>query len=194
MVNPRNTRCVVLVEGASDQAAVETLADRLGRDLAGEGVSVVAIGGAHAIGRHLTELGSGIRTAGLCDAGEDAAFRRALEKAGLGPISTRADLERRGFFVCEADLEDELIRALGAEGVEAVLDRTGKLGSFRTFQKQPQWLGRPPEAQLRRFFGSSAGKVKYARPLVEALDLARVPRPLEALLEYVSAAGARRGS
>jgi len=36
---------VVLVEGERDKAAVETLADRRGRDLAAEGVEVVAMGG-----------------------------------------------------------------------------------------------------------------------------------------------------
>jgi hypothetical protein len=146
----------------------------------------VALGGAQAIGRYLGTLDGGVRTAGMCDAGEEAAFRRALERAGLGSIVTRADLERHGFFVCDADLEDELIRALGVDAVEAVLEANGDLGSFRTFQKQPQWAGRPAEAQLRRFFGSSAGKIKYARPLVDALDLERVPRPLGALLAYVT--------
>lgn len=41
-------RAAVLVEGASDQAAVEALATRRGRDLAAEDVAVVAMGGAHA--------------------------------------------------------------------------------------------------------------------------------------------------
>lgn len=179
------TSWVVLVEGASDRIAVETLATRRGRDLVAEGVDVVAIGGAHAIGRHLASLPADVRVAGLCDAGEEAAFRQALERAGVGPIATRRDLERHGFFVCESDLEDELIRSLGAAGVEAVLEQKGSLSAFRTFQKQPQWKGRPVEAQLRRFFGSSAGKITYARPLVEALDLARAPKPLEALLAFV---------
>jgi hypothetical protein len=179
-------RWLVLVEGESDRIAVETLAARLGRDLGAEGVDVVAIGGAQAIGRHLAALAPGARVAGLCDAGEEQAVRRALERAGFAPIPSRADLERHGFFVCEADLEDELIRALGVDGVEAVLEANGDLGAFRTFQKQPQWQGRPAEAQLRRHLGASAGKIKYARPLVEALDAARVPRPLAALLAYVS--------
>ena len=184
--SPRSSpRWVVLVEGVSDQVAVETLAERLGRDLADEGVEVVAIGGAQAIGRHLAALEPQVRAAGLVDAGEEAAYRRALERAGLGPVATRDDLERQGFFVCEADLEDELIRALGTDGVEAVLQTNGDLGAFRTFQKQPQWQGRPPEAQLRRHFGASAGKIKYAGPLVEALELERIPRPLAALLAYV---------
>jgi hypothetical protein len=122
------------------------------------------------------------------DAREEPAYRRALERCGIAPVSTRDELERHGFFVCDADLEDELIRALGAAGVEAVLAANGGLGAFRTFQKQPQWQGRPPEAQLRRHLGASAGKIKYARPLVEALDLKRIPRPLAALLAYVSPA------
>jgi hypothetical protein len=178
-------RWLVLVEGVSDKVAVEALAERLGRHLATEGVDVVAIGGAQAIGRHLEALDPDVRVAGLVDAGEEAAFRRALERAGFERVSTREDLERHGFFVCEADLEDELIRALGAEGVEAVLEANGDLGAFRTFQKQPQWQGRPTEAQLRRHLGASAGKIKYARPLVEALEPRRIPRPLEALLAYL---------
>jgi Overcoming lysogenization defect protein-like, TOPRIM domain len=176
---------VVLVEGPSDQAAVEALARRLGRDLAAEGVEVVSIGGAHAIGRFLSELPNGVRSAGLCDVGELVPFGRALERTGVGPAGTREELEALGFYVCEPDLEGELIRALGAAGVETVLERSGKLSSFRTFQKQPQWHGRPVEAQLRRFFGSSAGKIKHAPLMVEALDLDRIPQPLDSLLAHV---------
>jgi hypothetical protein len=180
---------VVLVEGLSDQAAVETLAARRGRDLAAEGVSVVPLGGAQAIGRYLRRLGPdrrGLRLAGLCDAGEERDFGRALEEAGLGSGLTRADLERLGFFVCVADLEDELIRALGPDAVQEVVDAQGELRAFRTLQKQPAWQGRPVDQQLRRFMGSGGRrKIRYARLLVEALDPARVPRPLELLLEHV---------
>lgn len=176
---------LVVVEGVSDRVAVETLAARRGRDLEAEGVAVIAIGGAQALGNVLAliraELGD-VKVAGLCDAGEEADFRRAIERGGLGSGLTRSAMEALGFFVCVEDLEDELIRALGADAVQEVLARHGDLGAFRTFQKQPQWRGRPTESQLRRFFGSSAGKIKYARPLVEALDLERVPRPLERLL------------
>jgi OLD-like protein len=180
-----NTGWVVLVEGPSDQAAVEALARRLGRDLTAEGVEVVSIGGAHAIGRFFSDLPDGVRSAGLCDVGELVPFGRALERMGLGPAGTREELEALGFFVCEPDLEGELIRALSPAGVEAVLERSGKLSSFRTFQKQPQWQGRPIDAQLRRFFGSSAGKIRHAPLMVEALDLERVPVPLSSLLTHV---------
>jgi hypothetical protein len=175
----------VLVEGASDREAVEALARRHGRDLRAEDVEITAIGGAQALGRALAALDDDVRVAGLCDAGEEHSFRSALDRAGLGPVRSRGELAERGFFVCERDLEDELIRALGVEAVEDVLARTGKLASFRTFQKQPQWRGRPPEEQLRRFFGSSAGKIRHAGLLVDALELDRVPRPLAALLAYV---------
>ena len=179
---------VVLVEGVSDQVALETLAARRGRDLVAERVFVRPIGGAQAIGKFLRVIRAHsveARVAGLCDAGEERGFRNALERAGLGSDLTRERMEELGFYVCDTDLEDELVRALGAEAVEEILGRNGDLASFRTFQKQPQWQGRPTESQLRRFFGSSAGKIKYAPLLVEALDLTRVPRPLDGVLAHV---------
>jgi hypothetical protein len=113
-------------------------------------------------------------------------FRRSLERAGIGSGLARAEMEQLGFYVCVADLEDELIRALGHASVEAVLDAHGDLGSFRTLQKQPAWRGQPVEAQLRRFMGSAdRRKIRYARLLVDALDLAQVPRPLDGVLAHV---------
>ena len=187
-----HARWVVLVEGPSDQAALESLARRFARDLDREGVEVVSIGGAHGVGRFVSGLADDVRAAGLCDIGEVGPFARALERAGVGPAGTRADLEALGFYVCDPDLEGELIRALGAAGVEEVLGRSGKLSSFRTFQKQPQWRGRPVDAQLRRFFGSSAGKTRHAPLMVEALDLDRVPQPLASLLAHVGDGGLGR--
>ena len=184
------SRAVVLVEGVSDQRALEALAQRHGRNLDAEGVTVVPIGGAQAIGRVLDRFGPrglDIRLAGLCDAGEEGDFRRGLERAGLGSDLTRTDMERLGFYVCDADLEDELIRALGTARVEEVVDAQRELGSFRTLQKQPEWRGRPVEEQLRRFMGSGGSrKIRYARLLVETLDLTHVPRPLERVLAHVS--------
>jgi hypothetical protein len=182
-------RAVVLVEGVSDRTAVEALATRHGRDLAAEGVAVVPIGGAQAIGRFVDRYGPhglDVRLAGLCDAAEERDFQRALERAGFGDRLTRVDMEAHGFYVCDADLEDELIRALGAPAVEEVLAANGDLNPFRTFQKQPAWRGRPAERQLRRFMGSAdSRKLRYARLLVEALPLERVPRPLVQVLESV---------
>ena len=183
------TRTAVLVEGVSDQHAVAALAERHSRDLAAEAIAIVPIGGAQAIGRFLELYGPhglDLRLAGLCDAGEEPDFKRALERAGFGSDLTRGDLERLGFYVCVEDLEDELIRALGAESVVEVVDAEGDLGPFRTLQKQPEWRARTIEEQLRRFMSSGGRrKIRYARLLVEALDLADVPRPLDRLLGHV---------
>jgi hypothetical protein len=180
---------IVLVEGFSDQIAVETLARRRGHELESEGIAVVPIGGAQAVRQFLLRFGPQGRSAtlvGLCDVGEEAVFRRSLEEAGFGAPRDAGEMERLGFFVCHADLEDELIRALGPDGVEAVLAAEGDLDAFRTFQRQPAWRGRSAEQQLHRFMGSAGRrKLRYARLLVEALDPAAVPRPLSGVLDYV---------
>ena len=184
-----SARAVVLVEGISDQRALEALAQRRGRNLEAEGISIVPIGGAQAIGSFLALFGPqgfDVRLAGICDAAEEGHFQRGLERAGFGADLTRADMERLGFYVCVADLEDELIRALGAASVEQVVEAQRDLASFRTLQKQPAWQGRSHEEQLRRFMGSGGSrKIRYARLLVDALDLAQVPRPLDRVLAHV---------
>lgn len=182
-------RTIVLVEGSSDQVALEALATHHGRDLGAEGVAVVPLGGATSIGRFLDVCGPaglGLPLAGLCDIGEERHFRRHLERVGLGSGLTHAGLETLGFHVCVADLEDELIRALGSEGVQQVIEAQGEMRPFRTFQGQPAQRERPVEHQLRRFMGTHSGrKALYAQALVAHLDLERVPRPLERLLAHV---------
>ena len=182
-------RTAVLVEGVSDQLALEALARRRGRNLEAEGVFIVPMGGATNIGTFLNRFGPqglDLKVAGLCDVGEEGDFRRGLERAGLGSNLTRADMERLGFYVCVADLEDELIRALSVATVERVIEAQGELEALRTFQREPQWRARTAEEQLRRFFGTHRGrKIQSAALLVDALDLTRVPRPLDAVLAYV---------
>ncbi|HEY3428320.1 MAG TPA: ATP-dependent endonuclease, partial [Acidimicrobiia bacterium] len=91
-----------------------------------------------------------------------------------------------GFFVCVLDLEDEMIRSLGAGAVVEVIQAQREIGSFRIFQHQPAQRERTIEAQLRRFLGTHSGrKIAYGALLADALDLDRVPRPLEALLGYI---------
>ena len=159
---------VVAVEGISDRVAVETLAARLAVDLTD--VSIVAVGGAQAIGRFVASVDrTRDRVVGLCDAQEEPWFRRALGDGGL--------------HVCDPDLEAELIRAIGADRVEGALAANGDLVPFRTLQKQPQWRGRQVEEQLRRFFGSGGRrKIRYAKLLVEVLAPDEVPAPLAGLL------------
>ncbi|MEU7979353.1 TOPRIM nucleotidyl transferase/hydrolase domain-containing protein [Micromonospora sp. NPDC049081] len=177
---------VVLVEGVSDRSAVEALAVRRDRDLTDEGVCVLPMGGAMSAGRFLRLLGPpglGLAVRGLCDEAEEGWFRRALEQVGLGVDLSRTTMEALGFPVCVADLEDELIRALGPSGVEDVLDTEGDLPRFRVFQNQPAQRGRSVQRQLRRFLGTTSGrKARYAAALVHALDLDHVPRPLDRVL------------
>jgi hypothetical protein len=181
---------VVLVEGQSDQIALETLADRRGLDLPAEGVVVLSMGGATTIGHFLDLLGPhgyDLDLAGLCDLNEEADFRSELERAGLGPVPTRDVMESLGFFVCEADLEEELIRALGPDRVKRIIEEHGELSSLNILLRQPHHRDRPIEQVMWRFMGSRSGrKAVYARLMVEALDLDRVPHALDGLLDYVT--------
>jgi len=169
-------RAVVLVEGTSDRGAVEALARRRGRDLQAEGISVVPMGGYGNLPR-LLEQYRGLRLAGLYDIGEERHFLRAL---GCGD---RGELERAGFYACSRDLEDELTRAVGPAGMERVLAEQDELRAFRTFQKQLAHRDRPLEEQLHGFMWNR--KQRYAVLLVEALDLERVPRPLDRVLAHI---------
>jgi hypothetical protein len=182
-------RAVILVEGVSDQLAVQGLALRRGRDLAADGVAVVPMFGATNIARYLRRYGPegfGLELAGLCDVGESGFVGRALHRAGICPDASPAAMQARGFFVCTRDLEDELIRALGAEGVERVIEAEGELRSLRTLRRQPAQRDRSAADQLHRFMAARSGnKYRYARLLTEALDLSRVPRPLERVLDHV---------
>jgi hypothetical protein len=169
-------RGVVLVEGMSDRHAVETVARRRGRDLQAEAVAVVPMGGYGNLPRLLDQYPD-VRRAGLYDFGEERYFLRALGCEG------RDELERVGFYACTRDLEDELTRAVGSAGVERVLAEQGELRAFRTYQKQPAHRARPLEEQLHGFMWNR--KQRYAVLLVEALDLERVPRPLDCVLAHV---------
>jgi len=186
----RRCRAAVLVEGESDRAALEVLARRRGRALAREGVALVPMGGATNIGRYLDRYGPAgrnLRLAGLCDATEDAYFRAGLERARLGTGLSRETMGDLGFFVCDRDLEDELIRALGRDAVTEIIESQGELSSLRLLQKQPAQRARSAHDQLHRFMGSRSGrKEQYARLMAAALDLARVPAALNAVLDFTA--------
>ena len=183
-------RMIVLTEGISDMLAIKTLAQRLGIDLDAKRIAVVAMGGATNIG-HFVDLlkpyQQKISVAGLYDIGEEHHFLHALEQAEFGSDLTRSELETLGFYVCDPDLEDELIRAVGVDAILEVASTQGDLRAFRTFQRQPEWRERGGQAQLRRWIGSGATrKIRYAKLLVNALDLGRIPAPLNGLLTLIS--------
>lgn len=183
----RAGRAVVLVEGGSDRVALETLARRRDRDLDAEGVTIVAITGASSFARFLALLGPrghDVPVVGMCDAAEERDLRRGRCIAGF------EDDGVEGVHVCVADLEDELIRALGVPRVLEVVASAGDARALRTMQAQPAQRGRPVTAQLRRFLGAGSGrKRRYAEALVAALDLDRVPAPLDAVLDAVPPSG-----
>jgi len=167
------------------------LAGLEGTDLAGSGVVILPVGGVTNLARFAGALrasGPGVRLSGLYDANEEPLALRGLQLAGLGTELTRAAAERAGFFVCDNDLEDELIRALGTVAVERLLAAQDELSSFRRFQVQPAQLGRDRHGQLRRFMGTRAGrKIRYGALLVSALEPARVPPSLRRVLSHALA-------
>lgn len=180
---------LVLVEGASDAAVVHVLCASRGIDAAR--VEVRDMGGVTNVGRHLRGAGRAVTVLGLYDAPEERFVLRGLRAVGQA-VATRADLLAAGFWVCDRDLEDELIRALGGDRVEAVLDELGELDRFRAFQRQPQWRGRPVGDQLRRFAGTASGrKLTLARRLAEELAPGTTPRPLASLVDAIADRAAR---
>lgn len=183
-------RTIVLAEGISDMLALTTLAQRLGLDLSAKRIAIVAMGGATNVG-HFVDILSPYRRqvniTGLCDVGETYLFRRALERAKFASNVARSDLETLGFYVCDVDLEDELIRSVGVDTILEVAAVQGELGAFRKFQTQPAWRGRDHAAQLRRWISAGATrKIRYAELLVNALNLNCIPAPLEGLLSHIT--------
>lgn len=186
-------RTVVLVEGESDRTALQALAERTGLDLVAEGAEIVAMGGITNTRTFATTYGPhglGLRLVGLYDAPEEAHLRRGLAVAGLPTALDPAGLPGLGFFTCDADLEDELIRALGVDAVEAVIEAAGEARSLRLLAGMPAQEGWARAQVLKRFVGVRSGrKARYARLLVDALDLERVPAPLSAVLAAAVDAG-----
>jgi hypothetical protein len=149
---------LVLVEGESDRAALLVLAERLGAT-----VEVIPVGGSKGV-RRAVEQHPEERLIGLVDSNERRDFERVLQQV----------------FVCERDLEDELIRAVGVAGVEAMLHERGRLGSFRKAQLQPAQRDWPIERQLWRYLDHD--KVGYAAALAELVPLNRVPAALAGVI------------
>ena len=101
----------------------------------------------------------------------------------VGFAIARSPLVKTAFFACDPDLEGELVRALGTDRMLALVEERGQLHAFRVYQKQPDKRGRPLEAQLHGWLHN--WKVRYAAALVDALELERVPPPLDGVLARV---------
>jgi hypothetical protein len=179
-------RTAILVEGHSDVLAVRAMAERAGRDLDAEGVVVLSLGGGggfDAALRLLGPAGRGFELLGLCDVDHEAHWARRLEAAGLGSRLDRAGIEALGFYVCDRDLEDELIRTLGVDGVERVIADAGETFSLDVLARQPAHREDERHDTLRRFFGTKSGrKARYAPLLVAATTPGAELRPLREVM------------
>lgn len=183
MERPPAIRLLVLVEGESDAAAVRALTRVIGVDL-GDKVLLQSADGVTNYSRVLSGLVQSHPTAAVCglyDVADERHVRRALSVVGAWTPQSDS-LEALNFFACVLDLEDELIRALGPESVERVIEAEGELPSLRRFQAMPQHRGTPVHQQLRRFLGTRATrKIRSARRLVEGLSVEHLPPPLRKL-------------
>ena len=176
-----SVQMLVLVEGDSDAGAVRAVATLLGCDLDLHRIQILSADGVTNFSQLLVDFvrkHPGAELCGMYDDADERHVRNALTRSAVAAAS-HDSLESLGFFACVADLEDELIRALGSQGVERVLEAQGEITSFRRFQAMPQHRRTPVHQQLRRFLGTRATrKIRTARRLVEALGLGRLPRPL----------------
>jgi predicted ATPase len=181
-------RKAILVEGASDKYALQALAARKGRNLNADGVSIVVMEGAGGIDTFLALLGpKGLRVdlAGLCDAAEEAKWSKALKAHGLAVKQDRAEMARIGFFICDNDLEDVLITAVGEKATTQIIDGKGEKKTFGTFSRQPAQIGKSTHELLHDFLHTRGRQVTYAPLLVDHINLGTVPTSLEGVIDAV---------
>lgn len=181
-----SARLVVLVEGASDAAAVRAL--MAAQDVDPAPVEIITLQGVTNVGRVLAELRQirgDVDVVGLCDAAETRFVEKALVADGL-PVADASDLPVYGFFVCEADLEDELVRSLGAQRAKDALVAAGLGGKLEALQLQGAWADKPLDEQVRRFVSAGSGRKELAAGIL-ARELApdEVPEPLALLLDRI---------
>lgn len=174
----------VLLEGASDVTAVRALATKAGIDLAG--IDLINLHGSTNIGRIIKEIRqirSDADVVGLCDASDTRAAEKALTEDGL-PVSDATDLPMYGFFVCEPDLEGEIIHALGPDAAREALISGGLGSKFDALRVQPEWADKPLAEQVHRFATAPSGRKENATAvLADALDLDALPDALSMLLD-----------
>lgn len=182
-------RKVVLLEGVSDIAALTAVAETRGIDL--HRIELIDLGGVTNVRRELIQLHRGaaeLEVLGLCDAPEVRFVAQALNEIGR-PVRDASDLAAYGFFICQADLEEELIRSLGTERAMAVVEDLRLDAKLAILRQQPAWQDRPLAEQLHRFCGVASGRKELlAGALAAALEPDDVPAPLHALIDRIAAA------
>lgn len=179
-----DARTIVLLEGVSDVAAVRALMATCEVDASP--IELVSLDGATNLPRALKEvrlLRGDVDVLGLVDEAEAHVAVRALTEDHL-PVQDASDLPVYGFFVCSRDLEDELIRALGAQRARDALVDAGLGGKLEALQNQDAWADQPLAEQVRRFCGVASGRKELAAGiLAAALAPEEFPEPLAMLID-----------
>jgi hypothetical protein len=155
MTTATTIRTLVLVEGDSDAAAVRALADLIGCDLGLHHIQIWSAAGVTNFSRVLADFVCTHPSADFCgmyDVADERHVRRALANAAI-PVAAHESLESFGFFACVADLEDELIRALGGRGRRACARGSGRAQLVPTLPghaSAPPCTGASPAAPIPR--------------------------------------------
>lgn len=121
-LEPLTSSRVVIVEGISDRLILERLADLTGRNLDRLGVSIIEAGGYGDMGsldKLFGENGFNVPISILIDADAENTVAKQL-----GVPSS--ELSHRSVWVSRNDLEDEYVRALGADTVWEALQSSGR--------------------------------------------------------------------
>lgn len=120
-LEPLTASQVVLVEGAADRIILQRVAEVLDKDLDRIGASLVEMGGAGDVGYVLTLFGS---------TGFDVPISVLIDEDAVGDTAKKFGvpedaLEDSGVFVCNKDLEDEYVEALGAAATWDAIEASG---------------------------------------------------------------------
>ena len=120
-LEPLTAARVVLVEGASDRIVLQRVAELTECDLDRLGVSVIELAGAGDVGYVLSLFGQNGFQVGLSFLIDQDAVTATAEKLGVA----EADLEAHDVYVCQRDLEDEYVRAIGPPELWEAITRSG---------------------------------------------------------------------
>jgi hypothetical protein len=176
---------VILVEGFSDFLATRVLAATLGVELDAAGVSLISLDGADVLVHYLRLFGPGgldLDLRGLCDADHEGEWQTRLTQAGIA-VTDRETMNAAGFYVCDPDLEAELLGGLDSNRVAAVIAADGGQGLFDSYANQPAHQGRSTEELQLGFVQKPKAKIRWAPLIAAEMGPEEVPAPLRSLLE-----------
>lgn len=112
-LEPLTAAKVVLVEGVSDRIIIQRIAELVGYELDRLSVSLVELDGAGGVGYVLSLFGDGGFRIPLSFVIDEDAVAATAAKLGVA----ESVLGTKSVYVCQRDLEDEYVRALGFEAV-----------------------------------------------------------------------------